>query len=58
MYMSAEATKNVAGAWQLECRAKIIIIDGDDKEVDTKFRLMTFASQAIAPRKQEERQTV
>lgn len=42
--MNAEATKNIAGVWWLECRAKIMITVGDGKEVGRKFRLMTFAS--------------
>lgn len=58
LYMNAEATKNIAGVWQLECRDKNMIIDGDDKEVGRKFRLVTFASQKVPPRKEVERQTV
>lgn len=58
LYMNVEATKNIAGVWQLECRYKYMIIDGDDKKVGTKLRLVTFASQKVPPRKEVERQTV
>lgn len=42
--MNAEATKDVAGVWWLECGAKSMTKDGDNKEVGRKFRLMAFAS--------------
>lgn len=58
IYMNAEAPKNIAGVWQLECRDKIIIIDGDDKRVGRKFKHMTFASSKLRPMKEGERQAV